>query len=59
MPTLKAKRIAFEHEWACKQFLVNMIVSGYRIINPDGEDITQIMIDEAAKEIQYVDSDRG
>lgn len=40
------------YEGICKQFLVNLILSGYRITNPDGEEITEQLTVEVGMDVR-------
>jgi hypothetical protein len=49
---LKVVRIPSNYRWACERFLTNLLAQGFRVINPDGKDITEEMIEEAAATIR-------
>jgi hypothetical protein len=39
------------YDRTCRQFLVNLLVTGYRITNPEGVDITEEALEDAVEEI--------
>lgn len=49
---LRPRTLPTEYEPICEQFLTNLLAAGYEIINPQGENITTPLIQEAIRKIK-------